>query len=138
MTTPTAGRASLIKVSATLAGSYTTVADVSSIDPSGFHLAQMYDYTRMGDTSARKASSGFFATKLVIGGAYDPSEAGMVILLANMSSGAMGVQYLPNGSTGYKQEMVVTDFKLTAAPGSDALKFSITLESAAGTAPASV
>lgn len=135
MTTPTAGRLGIIKVSASISGSYTQMADVNSIDASGWHVPSMMDLTRCGDAAGRKASSGFYQNKLTISGNYDAAEAGMAIFLTNKALGTMGVQYLPDGSAGYKQEMIATAFDLKPAPGSDALKFTITLESANGTAP---
>lgn len=134
MTTPTAGRAGLCKVSATLGGSYTTVANAVP-DASGWIVPELTDVTRQGDAAQRMMSSGYYKNQLVLTGPYDPAEAGMAILLTNKATGAMGVQYLPDGTNGYKQEMIVSEFKLSHAPGSDASKFSITLVPATGTAP---
>jgi hypothetical protein len=61
----------------------------------------------------------------------------MVIVLAGLAT-YVWVQYLPNGSAGFKQQMCVTDFKLSPQAGSDAMKFSISFASYNGVAPAAV
>jgi hypothetical protein len=137
MTVPAAARIGIVKVSATLAGSYTTVADATP-DATGWDLPVPMEITRQGDTASRQTSSGFYKPQMVLTGPYDPAEAGMAILITNRSTGAMGVQYLRDGSTGTKCTMIATEWKVSHAPGSDAAKFSVTLVCCDGAAPVAI
>lgn len=134
--TAIAARAGLVKVCAT-DGSFTTLGGVDSIDASGWHVSKMMDLTAQGDAAARQAASGFYENTLSVSGKYDPADGGMVIVLAQMATN-LYVEYLPNGSAGFKQQMVVADFKLSPKAGSEALGFSITFAPASGAAPTSV
>lgn len=133
--TAIAARAGLVKVCAT-DGSFVTLGGVDSIDASGWHVSKMMDLTAQGDAAGRMGASGFYENTLSVSGKYDPADAGIVILVANLAT--LWVEYLPNGTTGFKQNMVVTDFKLSPKAGSEALGFSVTFAPAAGAAPTTV
>lgn len=131
-----AARSGLVKVCAT-DGSFTTLGNVTSIDASGWHVSKMMELTCQGDAAARNSASGFYENTLSVSGNYDAADAGMVILLAQMATN-LYVEYLPNGTAGFKQQVVVTDFKLSPKAGAEALGFSVTFAPAAGAAPAAV
>lgn len=130
-----AARVGLVKVCATEGGSYSTL-ECSSIDGKGFYAAAQMETTICGDAARRVASSGFFADELSIRGPYDASNAAMVILMAGLAG--VWVEYLPNGTTGFKQYMATDDFALSVKAGADVMEFSCTLKPAGGAAPTAV
>lgn len=130
-----AARIGLVKVCAT-DGSFVTLGGVQQISPSGnWHKAKAMDTTVMGDVAGRSISSGFYDGTLSVSGVYDPADAGWVILLANLAS--CYVEYLPNGTTGFKAVMSA-DLKLSPAAGSDPMKFSVDFAICNGAAPTAV
>lgn len=129
-----ASRIGKIKVCAT-DGSYTELLNVNSIDASGFDVATRMDNTMMGDTAKRTVSSGYYNTSLTVNGNYEAADAGMVILEANL--GAVWVQYLPSGTSGFKQQMSCV-LKKSPKAGDGPMTFTATFEACGGAAPTSV
>jgi hypothetical protein len=127
-------RDGLVKVCAT-DGSFTTLGGVNSIDASGFYKTEPMVLTEMGNTAEKSAASGFSRASLTVSGVYDPAEAGMVIVLANLAS--CWVEYLPNGTTGWKCQMA-WDLKVSPKAGSDAMTFTLTGTLCSGVAPTTV
>ena len=130
-----AARQGKVKVCAT-DGSFTVLGGVQQISPGGsWHKAKAMVTTQVGDAAERSQSSGFYDSVLSVSGVYDPADAGWVILLANLAS--CYVEYLPDGTTGFKAVMAC-DLKLSPAAGSEPMKFQADFTICNGAAPTTV
>ena len=131
----TAGRSATLTVCATVNGSYQTVGNLQSIDPSGLWSPEFWETTMMGDAATRMASSGFYKNSIAISGMLNTTDAGQAILIAAFGGTPIFCKLTYNGTNGKAFSCVVKDVKIGGKAGADASPFSCTLENADGVAP---
>lgn len=133
-----AGKKALVKVSTTAggAGSYTAVDDTAevsmshsggTIDISKFNqdfMARLYGLKDVSFSISGKWASGDTNGQVAIRGAW-------------LADTELWLQYLPNGTTGFKASVVVSSFEIKSSV-SGGCDYSATLDLAGGVAPAAV
>lgn len=91
--------------------------------------ANLLETTDFADTTgARTRILGLKDLQVTVSGQYEAADTGQARLRTNWASGAsVFVRFLPNGTAGFKCEMKVQDFKITAS-FDGVVEFSATLQ----------
>lgn len=127
----TKGRSLRVKVATTSSGSYTTVAGIESatFDRDG----QNVDVTTLTDADIVRIQA-MKDAKFTLSGNYEGGDTNgqVAILSAYENDTGLFIEFLPDGSTGWKKEVKVSKFSLSAAT-KDKQAVSIELEGSGAT-----
>ena len=125
----TAGRTLRVKVATTSGGAYNVVVGVQSATMS--KQGQTVDVTTLTDADIVKIL-GVRDTSYTIEGNWESDSTGQgVIRTALENDSGCFVQFLPNGTAGYQQEVKVRKYEITGAQGPNKIGVSIELEGSA-------
>lgn len=108
------GKNTLVKVSTTAggAGAYTTVDEIQSVDfnESGASI----DVTKFDDDWISRIQ-GLKDCKWSLKGFWDPADTNGQLAIRNawLNDTELWVQILPNGTTGFKQQVLVSSFNIS-------------------------
>jgi predicted secreted protein len=121
-----AGRNLRVKVATTSGGSYNTVSGVTSATMN--FQGQTVDITTLTDSDINRLL-GVRDNSYTIEGNYDTSDTtGQIVIRTSLTAdSSLFVQFLPDGSTGYRQQVIVSKFEVSGAAGASKISFSIEL-----------
>jgi len=121
-----AGKNLVVQVSTATGGTYNTVADINSATMT--HAGNTIDVSAMG-TDYIQRIMGLKDCTYSIGGFYDPTDTTGQVRIRNawLNDTALFVAFLPDGSTGFKQEVKVSNFEISAS-ADGAVELSIDVE----------
>jgi predicted secreted protein len=122
----TAGRTLRVKVATTSGGSYNVVVGINSASMS--KQGQTVDITTLTDADIVKLL-GVRDTRYTIEANWETDATGQgVIRTALENDSACFVQFLPNGTAGYQQEVKVAKYEIGGAAGPNKISASIEFE----------
>lgn len=121
-----AGKDLVVQVSTASDGTYNTIADLNSATMT--HAGNTIDISEMGVDYVQRIM-GLKDCTYSLGGFYDPTDTTGQVRIRNawLNDTALYVAFLPDGSTGFKQEVKVSNFEISAS-ADGAVEVSIDLE----------
>ena len=133
-----AGKKALFKVSAVAggAGAYNAVDEINDISMS--HSGGTLDTTKFNNDYMARIY-GLKDVSFSLSGTWDADDTNGQVAIRNawLNETELWVQYLPNGTTGFKAQVVVSSCEIKSAVAGRC-DFSATLDLAGGVAPAAV
>lgn len=123
----TAGRSLRVKVATTTGGVYSTVVGIANATMS--RQGQTVDVTTLTDSDIVRILGIRDCTFTIDGNWESADTTGQdVIRSAYENDTALFVQFLPNGTAGFKQEVKVSKFEIAGASGAGKVSISIELQ----------
>lgn len=133
-----AGKKALVKVSTVAggAGAYNTVDEIGEVSMS--HSGGTLDTTKFNNDYMARIY-GLKDVSFSISGTWDSADTNGQVAIRNawLNETELWFQYLPDGSAGFKAQVVVSSCEIKSSVGGRC-EFSATLDLAGGVAPAAV